>query len=196
MQFLHFHSEPHHPEDHALRRSRKAGTCYIILTRYYSAAVVALGFSYKMMVSLFAVQLNTDETSTLHTSSTSHSQENSNHMRYLAGTPSTVTIEEKNVIQTRVANIFCLSMLFAIVILDMMALAHNGGKGKTCRSRALASLKLISIGTLLGCAILITNKPEHIASLGLLVVIINVGYQVILEEIEDEPTLKNDGEEA
>jgi len=47
---IHFQSEPHHNEDHALTRSRHSHYLYTILVPIYSMALVSLGVCYKMFL--------------------------------------------------------------------------------------------------------------------------------------------------
>ncbi|KAG7349475.1 bacterial low temperature requirement A protein LtrA [Nitzschia inconspicua] len=50
LQYLHFRSQPHHPDSHALRRHKDAGATYVILFAWYSAALIVVGASYKMFL--------------------------------------------------------------------------------------------------------------------------------------------------
>ena len=47
---LHFESEPHHNEDHALTRSRHSHYLYTLLVPVYSMALIAVGVCYKMFL--------------------------------------------------------------------------------------------------------------------------------------------------
>eukprot|EP00536_Pseudo-nitzschia_multiseries_P010767 jgi/Psemu1/168308/gw1.338.48.1 len=47
---LHFQSEPHHNEDHALTRSRHSNYLYTILVPVYSMTLIATGICYKMFL--------------------------------------------------------------------------------------------------------------------------------------------------
>jgi hypothetical protein len=50
LEFLHFRSQPHSPDDHAMRRKKEAGILFTILMQIYSTALIVLGTAYKMLL--------------------------------------------------------------------------------------------------------------------------------------------------
>jgi hypothetical protein len=48
LEYLHFRSQPHDPNDHAMRRSKEAGVAFNYLMFVYCGALVILGVSYKV----------------------------------------------------------------------------------------------------------------------------------------------------
>lgn len=56
LQIIHFRSQPHHADDHAMRRKKERGYLYIILVQLYSAALIILGASYKMLLYEFVYE--------------------------------------------------------------------------------------------------------------------------------------------
>lgn len=48
LEYLHFRSQPHDPNDHAMRRSKEAGVAFNALMFVYCGALVILGVSYKV----------------------------------------------------------------------------------------------------------------------------------------------------
>ena len=58
LQLLHFRSQPHDPSVHAMRRHKNAGVTFGFVFALYSAALVAVGVSYKLL--LYGVQAADD----------------------------------------------------------------------------------------------------------------------------------------
>ena len=50
LQFLYFKSQPHDVAHHAMRRSRHAGLSYNFMIQVYSAALIIVGVSYKLLL--------------------------------------------------------------------------------------------------------------------------------------------------
>ncbi len=50
LQVLYFTSQPHSKEGHAFRRSRAAGICFSFVNQFYSAALIIVGVSWKLML--------------------------------------------------------------------------------------------------------------------------------------------------
>lgn len=187
MQFLHFQSEPCHPEHHAIRRHKNAGFMYTTCNQLYSAALVAIGFSYKMMLTMFNVEvISSEETS-------SSTIESDNFHRKLAGGGGVVSSMENEKRQSRVAIFFCVSMVLALVFLDLMSLAHKSAGENTLSHRAWSStkkklfaatvVKILAI-MFIGLTELITNEPVHLALIGFGVLIVSVGCRTFIERVE------------
>jgi len=186
MQFLHFQSEPCHPELHAVRRNKNAGMMYSIFNQFYSAALVAIGFSYKMMLTLFNVEVIPNEDTTA---------ENDNHSRRRlagGGGDEVISIAERDDRRSSVAIFFCISMVLALVFLDLMSLAHKSAGDNTLSDRAKSPVKqkmfvasMIKLLTtiLIGLTVFITNEPSILALMGLIVLLVSVGCRIVMEEL-------------
>ena len=118
LEFLHFRSQPHDPDDHALRRSKEAGVLFTTLMQIYSAALVALGTAYKMLLFEYVFEETARDSS--------HRRQLSAFLdRFLAGAaeaPRFTTDDRRQ----RVAHFFCISLALVFVCLDGMILAWDG----------------------------------------------------------------------
>lgn len=56
LEFLHFRSQPHNPDEHALRRKKEAAMLFTNLMYVYSIALVILGTSFKMFLFEFVYE--------------------------------------------------------------------------------------------------------------------------------------------
>jgi len=54
LQYLHFRSQPHDPDNHAIRRSKDAGVWFTFINGVYSASLLVVGASYKSFLTGFA----------------------------------------------------------------------------------------------------------------------------------------------
>ena len=63
LEFLHFRSQPHDPDDHALRRSKEGGIAFTFLMQMYSAALVILGTAYKMLLYEYVYEEEAEDSS-------------------------------------------------------------------------------------------------------------------------------------
>jgi hypothetical protein len=54
MQYLHFRSQPHHADHHAMRRSKNAGVSWSLFQNIYSFALVSLGAAFTIFLTVFA----------------------------------------------------------------------------------------------------------------------------------------------
>jgi hypothetical protein len=50
LQYLHFRSQPHNPDDHAIRRSKDAGVWFGFINGVYSASLLCVGATYKLFL--------------------------------------------------------------------------------------------------------------------------------------------------
>jgi len=50
LEYLHFRSQPHDPNEHAIRRDKTAGVIFNVMMSIYSVSLVILGTSYKMLL--------------------------------------------------------------------------------------------------------------------------------------------------
>lgn len=114
LQYMYFRSQPHHPDDHALRRSKEQGITFMVLMSIYSAGLVLVGTAYKMLVNEHAYASD-DGRRMLH----------SLHRMLAGGDNSGLSTEDR---QQRVANIFCISMAVVFLCSDLLMIVHQGLK--------------------------------------------------------------------
>jgi hypothetical protein len=121
LQYMHFRSQPHHADGHAMRRTREAGIAFSFLMQAYSASLVAVGGSYKMLLYEFTYEGEYDSGYGKRLLTPSYDPPLS---RSLAGGPPSGFSEEDR--QQRVANIFCISLAIVWFTSDLMTLCHKG----------------------------------------------------------------------
>mmetsp|Transcript_19003 Transcript_19003/g.26753 ORF Transcript_19003/g.26753 Transcript_19003/m.26753 type:complete len:337 (+) Transcript_19003:1-1011(+) len=56
LQYLYFKSQPHSADHHAMRRTRISGFSYGWITQLYSAALIVVGVSYKMILTEYTLE--------------------------------------------------------------------------------------------------------------------------------------------
>jgi hypothetical protein len=179
LEFLHFRSQPHEADDHALRRSKEAGVAFTALMQVYSAALVVLGTSYKML--LYEYVYETEESS-------NHRALFSALTRFLAAAEEPkFGLEER---RQRVAHFFCISMALVWFCSDAMILIHRGLKDNLGRCRCSQSgglryiavaLFFIRVGMIVFIATLsqYVTDPELLAFIGLVGIIVQVLLRVV-----------------
>jgi len=137
LDYVHFRSQPHVPDDHALRRSKEAAVTFTVLMQIYSAALVVLGTSYKMLLYEYVYSAKDTGSSRRLLSSPLH--------RLLAG--SDVPIFDVDERQQRVSHFFCISVALVWLCSDLMIINHRGiydnlGKCRVGRSSFLRGVAL------------------------------------------------------
>ena len=183
LQYLHFRSQPHDPDSHAMRRDKNAGILFNIMFRWYSAALIAVGASYKLFLYDFkAYRRLSFLPSTSATAAT----------RLLASSVSSDPCGPDNKTKEQnIAHLFCGAMAMVFFCLDVTVLAHVGlqkemGKctrqGATCRisgqEKAIYNYKGIAL-VVFRCAITLflatlsmwVSEPRTLAEIGLAAVI-------------------------
>eukprot|EP00978_Attheya_sp_CCMP212_P046128 scaffold375638_cov58-Attheya_sp.AAC.1 len=121
LQYMHFRSQPHHADGHAMRRTKEAGVAFSFLMQAYSASLVAVGGSYKMLLYEFTYEGEYDSGDGKRLLTPSYGPPLG---RSLAGGPPSGFSEEDR--QQRVANIFCISLAIVWFTSDMMTICHKG----------------------------------------------------------------------
>jgi hypothetical protein len=117
LEYLHFRSQPHDPDEHALRRSRYAGVGFYILMQIYSCALVILGTSYKMFLYEFLYE---DESVSEDTGTTGRrSLQNIINQRFLAGSSDVYTRFDTEDRRQRIAYMFSGSLATVWLSLDI-----------------------------------------------------------------------------
>eukprot|EP00568_Trieres_chinensis_P012950 CAMPEP_0183297968 /NCGR_PEP_ID=MMETSP0160_2-20130417/5108_1 /TAXON_ID=2839 ORGANISM="Odontella Sinensis, Strain Grunow 1884" /NCGR_SAMPLE_ID=MMETSP0160_2 /ASSEMBLY_ACC=CAM_ASM_000250 /LENGTH=530 /DNA_ID=CAMNT_0025459881 /DNA_START=177 /DNA_END=1769 /DNA_ORIENTATION=- len=165
LQYLHFRSQPYHAEDHALARGKNSGAVFAIVMQIYSAGLIVLGASYKMLLYEYIESSGYDDKIRWLGSTSNGFQEIS---RGLAGTDK----------QQKVANMFCFSMAIVFLCLDIMLLAHHGLKEsiERCDSGLKWFLTLVRLSVVVFIATLSQYfiDPEFLAVIGWACVMVQV----------------------
>ena len=114
LQYLHYRSQPHDPDSHAMRRHKNAGIWWSFTNTLYSAALICVGVSYKLFLYDFTFEYRRLEEATTTTDT-----------RFLAGQSalSGMPTEER---QQAAANVFSASTAIVFFCLDAMLLLHHG----------------------------------------------------------------------
>lgn len=160
LQYLYFRSQPHHPKEHAMKRKRIAGIIFLNTAQYYSAALILVGVSFKLLLTEFNYE--TDEGSTDH------------HRLLAGGTTSKYPMSERRL---RIAIFFCVSLGVSFLALEIMTLAHKGTtaifdqyrNAEKISSRIIGILLVLSrllIIVFISTVFLYTRNPEIVALLG------------------------------
>ena len=183
LEYLHFRSQPSHADDHAMRKSVYAGLLFNVFHQVYSAALVALGAGYKMLLYEYVYDAKDD--------GSDHRRLSSNLLlRLLAGSDesgSQFSAEER---QQRTAHIFCGSLALVWFCLDGMVVIHKGLKDNLgrCRCEQSGGLKwtsvlftLARVGLIVFMATLsqYITEPETLAFLGLVGIIAQIVLRLI-----------------
>ena len=115
LEYLHFRSQPHDPDEHALRRSMAGAFTFTNLSYVYSVALVVLGTSYKMFLLEFAYEDSGDRRFLSPIIE-----------RLLAGGESAALRFDTDDRQERIAHFFSGSLALVFCCLDGISLAHKG----------------------------------------------------------------------
>lgn len=180
LQYLHFRSQPHHADDHCLRRDKNAAMVWRVFFVIYSAALVGVGISYKLFMYEFTYEDSERRLVAEH--------EVSLLERLLAGGGgSSLSPEER---RQSSANVFCISLALVWFCQDTMLFLHSGFRkmqGKCyCRHshklRVKAAILLILRAGLLAFIATLSQyetDPEHLALYGLGAVIVQLILRVV-----------------
>ena len=147
LQYLHFRSQPHHADEHAMRRKKEAGVAFVILMQIYSAALILLGVSYKMFLFEYVYEDAAGSHRTL-----IHDNEGAHGMlfdvtRGLAGGESAALEYDTADRQQRIANFFCGSLAVVWFCSDAMLIVHKGLKDNVgrCKCKHTNKTKLVAV---------------------------------------------------
>ena len=191
LQVLHFQSQPHEADGHALRRSRRGGVIFILFGQMYSAALIVLGTCYKMILFEFVFAQDAGEAHRLLQDvgySAEEIAQDADLHRYLAA--SGPPIDDVEVRQQHVAHYFCVSMALVWLCLDVMLVAHKGiaFNIKRCsESRGNNSQQSLAIGmTVIRGSLIVffgtmgfyITEPTLLSFLGLMGIIVQVGLRL------------------
>jgi len=166
LQFLYFKSQPHHPDHHALRRSRYSGILFTLLIMFYSAALILVGVSYKMMLAEYTEK---------------GAYASYGDRRLLAessGSSSSFSRVESEERRQIITNLYCFSLAGVFIFLDLLSINHAGLEASTKRCLFSQSGRLRLKGIILVLffrfgivAFLVTlslhvTEPEYVALIG------------------------------
>jgi hypothetical protein len=206
LQYVHFRSQPHDPDEHAMRRNRNSAMLVNFSSQIYSIALVVLGAAYKMF--LYEV---------VHAS---HSSSSGGRFRLLGDVMSRWLTSTDGgsslptaVRQQNIAHLFSGSMAIVWLCLDVMILAHKGIGANVHRAvactlvwRATTLLfVLVRLGLIVFFATLsqYETRPTRLAAIGCAGVVLQfvsraVGSVVFPNRDDNEPEevfeLESDGE--
>jgi hypothetical protein len=146
LQYLHFRSQPHHADEHAMRRKKEAGVAFSILMEIYSAALVLLGVSYKMFLFEYVYEDAGSHRTLI------QEDEGAHRMlfdvpRGLAGGGSTALEYDTAGRRQRIANLFCGCLAVVWFCTDVMLIVHKGIKASVgrCKCEHTHKTKLLAV---------------------------------------------------
>lgn len=178
LEYLHFKSQPHDPDFHALRKSRYSGFFYTNLLWVYSASLVILGTSYKMFLYEFVYEDDNEEHRALFPI----------FNRFLAAETTALRFETADR-QQRIAHFFSGSLALVFLCLDLMILAHRGVKPNMDRLKKGWKIKiLVALLVALRLAIIVfvgtvsqyITDPAQLAGMGVGCVFLQLACRVLL----------------
>lgn len=177
LQFLYFKSQPHDADYHALRRTRTSGFVFTMWLQIYSAALIVVGVSYKMLLTEYTTEYADNKKKVVDYAEDdmfggTYQQKKS---RLLLNAVSYYSTQER---RQRIANLYCFGLATVFLSLDMMNVAHTGLKitSNRChdpengkfRVKALILVvfsRIIILGFVLTLSQYVTD-PEFIALIG------------------------------
>jgi hypothetical protein len=182
MQYLHFRSQPHHADHHAMRRSKNAGICWTLFQNIYSFALVSLGAAFTIFLTVFANEEGDDDAaSCLRWLAETDAQAESEIVNYpLCRRWLAVGGEAKfdaDTLKERAAHLFSGSLAMIFFSLDCMTILHLGIKESqercVCKETRKKNSKgmvllVLRIGLIVFCATLSQwmTEPQDLAGIG------------------------------
>ena len=138
LEYMHFRSQPHHADDHAMRRNKTRGYAYLILFQLFSGALIILGASYKMLLYEFIYPDYYDDG----TDDSAATGDNDDHRRMLFAPVTCTTMHrwlagssgggallyDPEDRQQRSAHLFCGSLAAVFLLSDLLIIVHKGMK--------------------------------------------------------------------
>lgn len=201
LQYLHYRSQPHHADDHAMRRNKDAAMIWRTMFVTYSASLVCVGVSYKLFMYEFTYE---DQQRRLMEQEDWWSDAKDINERFLAGGGDSSLSPEQR--RQSSANIFCVSMALVWFCQDTMLFLHNGyhkmqGQCYCEHSHKLrmkcAILLVLRLGLLVFIATLSQYEidPEHLALYGLAGVVAQLILRIVGSVIFPQPQIHHDAGE-
>ena len=182
LQYLHFRSQPHHADGHALRRDKNAGILWSCFQFIYSGALIALGAAFTLFVLDFTKQ----------DSRRLEAEIPEQDARFLAGGGESKY--EPDELRQRAAHLFSASLSVIYFSLDMIGVLHVGiqsGKEKcVCKETHTKNYKGIFMLLFRACFLAFvatlsqwTDDPQELAGLGLASVVLEITSRFINERV-------------
>jgi hypothetical protein len=204
--YLHYQSQPHHANDHAIRQSRTRGYAFVILVQIYSAALIILGATYKMMLYEYVYEVDYTDDDDGHRR-VLHVAARGKHRRFLAGDSSAALRFDASDRQQRIAHFFCGAMATVWVCSDMLILVHKGIQENLhrCKNSSKPNIvKIIAIPLLLARVGLVgfiatlsqyQTDPSTLAFAGLVGILAQIALRLVgtalyREETEEDHALE------
>jgi hypothetical protein len=156
LQYLHFRSQPHHADEHAMRRSRNAGAFFATVLQIYSVALVVMGTSFKM---LLYEQVYEDEAVSAPVTNVTRRATSTILSRLLADATATPTVStaaaelDKKNHEKNVAMFYCISLAIVWFCLDVMLLLHRGIQKHQDDVNKCSRLRCVTVGVLILCRV-------------------------------------------
>lgn len=174
LEYLHFQSQPHNPDEHAMRRSLYSAFIYYWGMQAYSLALIILGTSYKMLLFEHIYEAEEGDHRFL-----------LQGLRHLAGGESAALRFSDEDRQARIAHFFSGSLVAVFFFMDVIALSHKGlgANWKRCECKqskikhyvALFLLVLrFGVYALSATVSQITTDPGTIAVIGLFLILVQL----------------------
>jgi hypothetical protein len=114
LQYLHFRSQPHYADDHALRRDKNAGIFWTLMQFVYSASLIALGGAFTIFVLDFSHDDDDED----------ESRRLMLEERFLAG--GGVSKYAQDDLRQMAAHVFSAALTLVFFSLDFMSVLHVG----------------------------------------------------------------------
>lgn len=192
LAYLHFRSQPHHADEHAMRRHRVAGFWFAELFQVYSVVLVVLGASFKMFLSE-----QVDTASSAATDSSHRRHRRTILSRWLASdaaaTSASALESDPTEKKQHIAMFYCISLALVWLCMDLMLLLHRGVRKhhdrlEDCnllRCATVYFLFLVRVGLIafMACFWLISTEPAVLAFVGLWCIVLQLLTREALERI-------------
>jgi len=198
IQFLYFKSQPHDADHHALRRTKTSGFIFTIWLQVYSAALIVVGTSYKMLLLEYTSEYANEQSNVVKKVGNSVVGDGDDgggggggdeQSRVLYGaTKYYFTTQER---RQRIANLYCFGLAFVFLSLDLMNVAHTGLKISTTRCHnpvdgkfRIKALILVVMSRVVILAFVVTlsqyvTDPEYVALIGFGTILMQVGVRFL-----------------
>ena len=201
LELLHFRSQPHDAAEHAYRRSVGASIVFTLLNWIYSAALIVLGTSYKMIQYEYVYDDGSSSSYggdgdgygyDTYGNNTDYGDSDydgtGGRYRMLAG-GSGPPIGDKDDRRQRVAHFFCGSLAIVWFCLDTMTLAHKGisHNVKRCHQARNKFIHYMGVGMFwFRLALIVTfatmglyvKEPVLLSFLGLIGIIVQISLRI------------------
>ena len=162
-----------------MRRTRGAGVSYGFFLQIYSASLITVGASYKMLLTEYTSEYADYKEEGGYDYGNKDGHDGANHRLLAGGDGPTYELDDR---RQRIANLFCCGLAATFISLDLMTIAHNGmeslqtrcyGEGSSSRMKVkVTGIMLVVVSRLAITAFIVTlsqyvTEPEYVALTGL-----------------------------